>query len=85
MGRIELDLQAMRDERGAINLPLAAPLPAPARLEHVWGTATVHGTNATPEQIAALGLEVHRRCPIANMMALSGCTFEIDWKIAACS
>ena len=82
MGRLEFDLQAKRDERGAITLPLTAPLPVPARLECVWGTATVHDTEATQEQITTLGAEVHLRCPIANMIVLSGCTLNIDWKIA---
>jgi uncharacterized OsmC-like protein len=86
MGKIVFDLQARRDERGAIHLPLTArPLPAPARLERVWGTAVVHGTDATPEQIVRLGEEVHLRCPVANMMVLSGCALEIEWKVAAAS
>ena len=82
MGRIEFDIHGKRDERGAINLPLTAPLPAPARLIHVWGTATVHETNATHDQISSLGAEVHLRCPVANMILLSGCSLEIDWRIA---
>ena len=82
MGRIEFDLNAKRDERGAISLPLGSPLPVPARLEHVWGTATVYNTNATEEQITRLGDEVHQRCPVANMIILSGCVLDIQWKIA---
>ena len=82
MGRIEFDLNAKRDERGAISLPLGSPLPAPARLEHVSGTATVYDTNATQEQITRLGDEVHLRCPVANMIVLSGCVLDIHWKIA---
>ena len=82
MGRIEFDIHAKRDERGVITLPLTAPLPAPARLIHVWGTATIHDTNATHDQISSLGAEVHLRCPVANMILLSGCSLEIDWRIA---
>ena len=82
MGRVEFDLEATRDERGAINLPLTAPLPAPARLERVWGTATLYDTDATQEQITSLGAQVHLRCPVANMMVLSGCVLDIDWKVA---
>ena len=81
MGRIEFDVSANRDERGALHLPLGTIPPAPARLEHVWGTATVYNTNASQEQISTLGNEVHRRCPVANMMVLSGCRLEIYWKI----
>lgn len=82
MGGIEFDLHAKRDERGAITLPINTPLPVPARLVHVWGTATVHDTDATQEQISTLGAEVHLRCPVANMITLSGCSIEIDWRIA---
>ena len=82
MGRIEFDLNAKRDERGAISLPLGSSLPVPSRLQHVWGTATVHDTNATHEQITRLGDEVHLRCPVANMIVLSGCVLDIHWKIA---
>ena len=82
MGKIEFDINGNRDERGALHLPMYTEPPVPARLEHVWGTATVYDTNASQEQISALGAEVHRRCPIANMILLSGCRLEIDWKIA---
>ena len=82
MGRIEFDIDAKRDERGALHLPLYTEPPVPARLEHVWGTATVYDSNASQEQISALGHEVHKRCPVANMMVLSGCRLEIDWRIA---
>lgn len=82
MGRIEFDIDAKRDERGALHLPLYTEPPVPARLEHVWGTATVYDSNASQEQISALGHEVHKRCPVANMMVLSGCRLEIDWRKA---
>ena len=80
IGRVEFDLEAKRDERGSILLPLNSLLPAPARLEHVWGTATVYDTDATQEQITSLGTEVHLRCPVANMIILSGCLLEISWR-----
>ena len=82
MGKIEFDINGNRDERGALHLPMYTEPPVPARLEHVWGTATVYDTNASQEQISALGAEVHRRCPIANMIKLSGCRLDIDWRIA---
>ena len=82
MGKIDFDINGNRDERGALNLPMYTEPPVPARLEHVWGTATVYDTNASQEQISALGAEVHRRCPIANMIKLSGCRLDIDWRIA---
>ena len=82
LGRVEFDIEARRDERGSISLPLNAPVPVPARLEHVLGTAMVYDTDATQEQITFLGAEVHQRCPVANMMILSGCLLEISWKKA---
>ena len=82
MGKIEFDITASRDERGALHLPLDTPPPVPSRLEHVWGTATIYDTNASLEQIVTLGNEVHRRCPVANMMVMSGCQLEIEWRIA---
>jgi putative redox protein len=85
LGRIEFELRAERDEQGALTLPLdTAELPAPARLARVWGTATVHGTAATDVQLGRLGEEVHRRCPVANMVVLSGCTLDIEWRRAEC-
>ena len=83
IGRVEFELRAERDERGALTLPLDTdPLPTVARLARVWGTATVHGTTATDAQLARLGEEVHRRCPVANMVTLSGCTLDIEWRRA---
>ena len=82
MGKIEFDINGNRDERGALHLPMYTEPPVPARLDHVWGTATVYDTNASQEQISALGEEVHRRCPIANMIIVSGCRLKINWRIA---
>lgn len=53
------------------------PLP-PSRLERIWGTAIVH-TTASSEEVALIADEVKRRCPIANMVMLSGCKLEIEF------
>ena len=83
LGRIEFELHATRDQRGALAMPLhAAVLPAPARLARIVGTATVHGTGATQAELERLGEEVHRRCPVANMVALSGCELLVQWRKA---
>ena len=83
LGRIEFELHATRDQRGALEMPLhAAALPAPARLARIAGTATVHGTGATEAELEKLGEEVHRRCPVANMVALSGCELLVQWRKA---
>lgn len=75
INKIEFEVFAKRDSKAAITLPLDVPLP-PARLERVWGTATVH-TSADQEQVDMLSREIKRRCPIANMVELSGCELDI--------
>lgn len=72
----------MRDERGATSLPLEDEPPVPARLARIHGTATVHDTTATDSQLLELGAQVHRRCPVANMVVLSGCTLDLIWRRA---
>ena len=73
--KIEFEVFAKRDNKAVITLPLDAPLP-PARLERIWGTATVH-TTAAQTQVDILSREIKRRCPIANMVELSGCELDI--------
>ncbi|KAJ8605953.1 hypothetical protein CTAYLR_010801 [Chrysophaeum taylorii] len=83
--RIEFDVQASRDPRGAIALPVDQTPPVPSRLEKVWGTATVYAQNATPEDIRKLGTIVHTRCPVASMITLSGCALEVEWYLGSSS
>ena len=79
IGAISFELEAERDERGALAMPIADEPSAPARLLHVRGVARVSDTEATPEQLRALGRAVHRRCPVANMIVLSGCVLDVDF------
>jgi uncharacterized OsmC-like protein len=79
IGAISFELEAERDERGALAMPIADEPSAPARLLHVRGVARVSDTEATPEQLRALGRAVHRRCPVANMIELSGCVLDVDF------
>ena len=61
-----------------MHLPLdTTQPPVQSRVEHVWGSEIVYDINASQEQISALGYEVHKRCPTANMMLLSGCKYLI--------
>jgi uncharacterized OsmC-like protein len=78
--RIDFDVHASRDQRGATTLPIAeeTPLP-PSRLERIWGTATLV-TSASPEELNLLATEVKRRCPVANMVILSGCQLDIEFR-----
>jgi putative redox protein len=81
--KIDFQVDAVRDERGALTLPLGLDntLP-PARLTSITGRAIVY-TDGTQEQIDQLEAEVIRRCPVANMVTLSGCILDIKWEKAA--
>jgi putative redox protein len=78
--RINFNLKAVRDEKGALTLPLGtdhAMMP-PSRLSSITGTAHVY-TDASQQKVDLLEAEVNRRCPIANMVTLSGCELDIRW------
>ena len=79
--RIDFDIRACRDQRGAISLPVGRDMKElpPSRLERIWGTALLH-TTASNEEIAFIAEEVKRRCPIANMVILSGCDLDIIYE-----
>ena len=91
IGKIDFDIRAERDERGAIGMgeggeaedALRADLPVPARLLRIWGSAVVHAaeTDLTDAEVQVLAEQVHRRCPVANMVTLSGCELQIDWRL----
>jgi putative redox protein len=80
--KINFEIFASRNQKGAITLPLDTITLPLSRLEQIWGTATVH-TTATQEQIDIIAREIKRRCPIANMIILSGCKLDIKF-IKAC-
>jgi uncharacterized OsmC-like protein len=91
--KIEYLLQASRDPRGATLLPIGVydtnkdssvigidpalhfPL---TRLSRIWDTAVVY-TTASQHEVDIIAGEVKRRCPIANMVALSGCELNISF------
>mmetsp|Transcript_70362 Transcript_70362/g.141728 ORF Transcript_70362/g.141728 Transcript_70362/m.141728 type:complete len:170 (+) Transcript_70362:72-581(+) len=75
---IKFEVKASRDEKGALSLPLAKPLEAVSRLQQVSGRAMVE-TQASQEEVDEIGRQVHQRCPIANMMSLSGCDVDVQW------
>ena len=93
--KIEFDLQAHRDARGALQQPIEETPEIPARLQHVSGTAKIYfqpptGRSSqvdTPpttmvvskEDLQLLGEQTEARCPVANMMIASGCTMDIQW------
>ena len=79
LGSIAFDLTSRRDERGALTLPIDEPPQTVAMLQRIEGTATVE-TSATQSELDALGRQVALRCPVANMIELSGCVVDIKWR-----
>ena len=80
--RIGFDIEAYRDERGALESPIEKIPSIPARLQCVSGTVTVHfmkGIQVSEEQLSILGEQTEARCPVANMMHASGCVMDIKW------
>ena len=85
--KIDFNIEAYRDERGALSLPITEIPPIPARLQRVGGSVIVHfkdgGEDVTREQLRILGQQTEARCPVANMMHASGCNMDIQWKNGA--
>jgi len=80
--RIEFNIEAHRDQRGALQLPIHKVPDIQARLQHVSGNATVFfnkDQNVTQDAIDILREQTEARCPVANMMVASGCTMNIKW------
>ena len=80
--RIEFEIGAYRDARGALQQPIEETPDIPARLQYVSGTARVFFKGKTPvssEQLHLLGEQTEARCPVANMMMASGCKMDIQW------
>lgn len=79
---IDFDVKGYRDERGALSLPIDVLPAIPARLQSVSGTVTVHfkkGIDVNDEQLKVLGEQTEVRCPVANMMHMSGCKMKMTW------
>mmetsp|Transcript_33450 Transcript_33450/g.40519 ORF Transcript_33450/g.40519 Transcript_33450/m.40519 type:complete len:245 (+) Transcript_33450:235-969(+) len=80
--RIEFELTATRDNRGAVQLPIVpnkmdAPAGVvPSRVQYVSGTVLVlvaDGEVINDDQLKMLREQTELRCPVANMMISSGC------------
>lgn len=83
---IDFNIEAYRDQRGALSLPITETPAIPARLQKVAGTVIVtfkDGMEVSEEQLDMLGKQTEARCPVANMMNASGCIMEIEWKNGA--
>ena len=91
---IDFELNAVRDQRGSLTLPIGEDPGFPSRLTSVCGVAEVSlkvlpkssvGVNFSFEEIEKLvklmGEQVELRCPVADMMSRSGCEMRIEWKL----
>ena len=78
IGGIRFELEAHRDERGALHLPIDAEPPVPARLLEVRGRAYVD-TAEPQSKIDELAARVHVRCPVASMIVASGAVLDVDF------
>jgi putative redox protein len=84
--KIDFKIEAYRDDRGALSLPITEFPPIPARLQRVTGSIVVHfkgGVEVSEEQLRILGQQTEARCPVANMMQASGCEMAVHWKNGA--
>ncbi len=75
-------IQAVRDERGAVMMPIEDKPSMPSRLQRVTGVIRVISRNTSSlsiEQLHLLKEQTEVRCPVANMMIASGCSMDVDW------
>ncbi len=91
---LEFDnIEAFRDERGALDLPIRQTPIVPSRLQRITGTIKVSllpavigksedastKTILDPEELETLKEQTEIRCPIANMIVESGCAMDVEW------
>jgi putative redox protein len=89
--RLEFDtIQAFRDERGALQLPIEIVPKVPSRLQRITGTIRVfpkkqaksnRSSALTNKDIQQLQEQTEARCPVANMIIASGCCMDVNWTI----
>jgi uncharacterized OsmC-like protein len=80
--KMEFHITGIRDERGAIALPLDKKISHPSRITQLSGTITVFNADKLPITIETLKIlkeQTELRCPIANMLHSSGCIINVDW------
>lgn len=82
--KMEFDVQAFRDERGALTLPINETPTVASRIHTIRGTIRVFGKGKEGNLIAddrlqLLAEQTEVRCPVANMMIASGCQMDVEW------
>ena len=84
--KMEFHLQAFRDERGALTLPIHIDPAVPSMVQRIEGTVVVHATNSqaiSQDSMQVLKEQTELRCPVASMMVASGCKMDIEWMDAS--
>jgi uncharacterized OsmC-like protein len=77
-----VNIEAFRDERGALTLPIEETPEVPSRLHRVTGSIHVflkRNKSLSPEQLQLLKEQTEIRCPVANMIMASGCDIDVEW------
>ena len=88
------NIQAYRDERGALQLPITETPEIPSRINRITGTIKVTTTSRnnnnnnddevlSEDQMQLLKEQTEIRCPVANMMIASGCSIDVEWMNSA--
>lgn len=81
--RLEFNITASRDERGAIELPIDKTPSVPARLQSVSGEIMVYTKKPlSTQQLKVLQEQTELRCPVANLLTAAGCQMNVCWKPA---
>lgn len=84
------NIQAYRDERGAVELPINKTPVVESRLRRITGIIRVfsrssggedngNGDGFSLEQMELLKEQTEIRCPLANMIIASGCSIDVEW------
>jgi len=80
LGSLSFRIEAERDERGALSLPITKSPPVPSRLISVSGEAVVgDDTVASDDELKLLEKITHERCPVANMMIAAGTKVNVNF------
>ena len=75
---LSFDIEAWRDQTGVLTMPLSDDPPVPSMLQSVAGTVKVRTVPFLPtEKLQPLAHAVETRCPVANMLTLSGCDLDL--------
>jgi putative redox protein len=78
--KMNFDIMAFRDERGALQLPIEITPEVPSRLLEIKGTIQLYTPSMLSEELLEILKEqTEARCPVANMLIQSGCEMNVNW------